>query len=327
MKALRIAISFDLVSDFGPSDGPDDLLAEYDSERTITQISEALESGGYTVSLIGGGKRMVRALLDDPPDLVFNIAEGSGGRSREAHAAGVFELLGIPYTHSDPLTLATSLDKAVAKRLVSGAGVATPRGVVYEHEIPSLDGLCFPLIAKPVAEGSSMGIRNASRIDDETQLAAVVKQLQADYDQPVLVEEFLTGPEITVGIVGTGVEASAIGAMEIAPIDCEASEFIYSIEVKREWESAVRYHVPSRVAEQEAINVAVAAYRALGCRDIGRVDLRLDGESRVHFIELNPLPGLARGYGDIVILADRCGIGYDQLILGIVDRARRRWLI
>jgi hypothetical protein len=162
--ALRLGIAFDLRSDHELADGaPDDLLEEYEpSELTVAAIADALRGAGHEVRLLGGGRRLVAALMDDPPQLVFNLCEGAGGRSREAHAAAVCELLGVPYTGSDPLTLAATLDKQVAKELVAAAGVPVPRGAVVDGAGFALDGLSFPLLAKPLAEGSSIGIRDAS---------------------------------------------------------------------------------------------------------------------------------------------------------------------
>lgn len=334
---MDVGIAFDLKTDFAPgsatgagSDGlpPDDLLEEYDSQATIDAIAGALERLGHRPRPLGGGRRLLEQVLAAPPELVFNIAEGAGTRSREAHVPAVLELLGIPYTHSDPLTLAATLDKAVAKRLVAAAGVRTPRFAVVSApgEAAALD-LAFPLIAKPLWEGSSKGIRNASRVSDPRALAETVGRLLADYGQPVLVEEFLPGAEFTVGLLGTGPRARVVGALEIVPRRARPDEFVYSLEVKRNWEAEVDYHVPPRrpaevVAEVE--RAALAAYRALECRDVGRVDVRLDAAGRPGFIEVNPLPGIHPVTGDLCILARGVGLTYDDLIAAILESARER---
>src|SRR5262245_49081279 len=161
---MNIGIAFDLKTDFAAaSAGPDDALEEYDSPATVDAIERVLASRGHRVMKLGGGRRFIAAVLETPPDLVFNIAEGRGSRSREAHVPAVCEMLGIAYTHSDPLTMALSLDKAIAKRIVASAGVPTPRFAVVESagdvESSELAGLAYPLFAKPLFEGSSMGIR------------------------------------------------------------------------------------------------------------------------------------------------------------------------
>lgn len=277
---------------------------------------------------LGGGRAFLERLLRDPPDLVFNIAEGRGTRSREAHVPALCEMLAIPCTHADPLTSALTLDKALAKRVVAGEGVPTPRWRVVDDlgDLASLD-LRFPVIAKPAFEGSSIGIRTSSRSESADALRADVERLLGGYRQPVIVEEFCPGKELTVGIRGIGAGARAIGVMEVGPKRGATADFIYSLEVKRNWESMVEYTCPPRVdaATVRAIeSVALAAYRALGCRDIGRVDLRLDGEGRPQFLELNPLPGLNPITGDIVILAARTGMSYEQLVGAIVEEARAR---
>jgi D-alanine-D-alanine ligase len=267
-------------------------------------------------------------MLERPPQLVFNIAEGVGTRSREAHVPAVAEMLGVPITHSDPLTLAVALDKAMAKRVVMAAGVPTPRFAVVDRPAQALDlPLTFPLLPKPLFEGSSMGVRKTSRALDARALKEQVEWLLADYRQPVLVEEFCPGPEFTVGVLGTDSGARVIGVMEIAPKRMKPEEFVYSLEVKRNYQEEVEYRVPPPQPEaliRAAEDVALRAYRALGCRDVARVDLRTDAQGQPRFLEVNPLPGLNPVTGDLVILSERSGVPYVELINRIVDGARAR---
>lgn len=329
---LEVGIAYDLRSSFDASQGPGDQLEEYDDESTIDAIAAALEAGGCRPRKLGGGPAFVREVLGSPPGLVFNIAEGSGGtRSREAHVPSVLEMFGIPYTHSDPLTLAACLDKAVAKRLVASAGVPTPRFAVVRAtaDLAGLD-LRRPVIAKPLFEGSSMGIRKTSRTDDDGALARRVAELLADYREPVLVEEFCTGPEFTVGILVVDGVPTVLGVMEIAPKTGAGEDFVYSLEVKRDYLRQVEYHVPpkqpdSLIARVE--QVALAAFGALDCRDVARVDLRVGSNGEPQFLEANPLPGLSPVKSDLAILARSRGIGYQELIGSIVTSARRRYRI
>jgi D-alanine-D-alanine ligase len=262
------------------------------------------------------------------PDLVFNIAEGFGTRSREAHVPAACEMLRIPYTHSDPLTLAVTLDKAMAKRLAASLGVATPRFAVVATAAEAASvRIGFPLIAKPLFEGSSKGIRRHSRVTDLRSLVREVERIQSDYAQPALVEEFCSGPEFTVGVLGGGANASVIGVMEIVPRLDKPEEFVYSLEVKRNWEAEVEYHVPPRrdaKTVRAVEEIALAAHRALGCRDVSRVDVRLDARGEARFLEVNPLPGLNPRTGDLCILAQRSGLPYLELIERIVEHARAR---
>lgn len=323
---MRIGIAVDLKSDFASSDnGPDDRLEEYDSTATTDGIAAALRENGHEPEVIGGGRRFVERLLADPPDLVFNISEGFGTRSREAHVPAVCEMLKVPFTHSDPLTLAVTLDKAMAKRLAQSMGVATPRFAVVDT-LDQLGDLTleFPLIAKPLYEGSSMGIRRHSRVTDVGALRREVERLRRDYDQPALVEEFCTGPEFTIGVHGNGAKAHVIGVMEIAPKRARVEEFVYSLEVKRDWENEVEYHVPPKcdaALVRKVADVALNAYRALGCRDIARVDVRLNRAGEPCFLEINPLPGLNPVTGDLCILAARAGLPYAKMIGRVVRDA------
>ena len=330
---MNIGISFDLKADFesAPREGaPDDLHEEYDSMRTVDAVLRALSSRGHRVTKLGGGRRFLAAMLDAPPELVFNLAEGSGSRSREAHVPAICEMLGVPCTHSDPLTMALTLDKGMAKRIVASAGVPTPPFAVIESErdLQRLD-LAYPLFAKPLFEGSSMGIRRNSKLANEDELRARVRALLDGYGEAVLVEEFLTGAEFTVGVLGTAAGAHVIGVMEIVPLKVAQEDFVYSLEIKRSWSvgEEMNYVVPPlRSTEQlaEITGVALGAYRALGCRDVGRVDVRFDRGGRVAFIEVNPLPGVAPGWSDLALLWERLGRSYDDLVLAILDEATQR---
>jgi D-alanine-D-alanine ligase len=333
---LTVGIAYDLKADFeraalklaGEAELPEDAFEEYDSEATVAALEDALASNGYHSRRLGSGRAFLSRIMQEPGDLVFNIAEGYGTRSREAHVPAALEMLGVPYTHSDPLTLALTLDKAMAKRVAAAAGVPTPRFAVVEHldEARALD-LEYPRIAKPLFEGSSMGIRKHSRVTCHEDFMELIEMLLRDYREPVLVEEFASGPEFTVGILGTGARASVIGAMEIVPRNCSASEFVYSLEVKRNYLEEVAYHVPPKRPTElvrEIEDVALAAYRSLGCRDVGRVDVRLSEDGEPKFLEVNPLPGLNPVTGDLVILARGNGISYHELIGRIVENARIR---
>lgn len=333
---LTVGIAYDLRTEYeraaqhlaGEADLPEDAFEEYDSEATVLAIERALESWGYATRRLGSGRAFLTRILQDAGDLVFNIAEGYGTRSREAHVPSALEMLGVAYTHSDPLTLALSLDKAMAKRIAASAGVPTPRFAVVEHlsDVGAID-LEYPVIAKPLYEGSSMGVRRHSRCTNEAELQALLQQLLKDYREPVLVEEFCSGPEFTVGVLGAGARAYILGSMEIVPKNGEIEDFVYSLEVKRNFENEVSYVVPpDRPREQiQSIEaVALAAYRALGCRDVGRVDVRIGADGEPKFLEVNPLPGLNPVTSDIGFIARGVGMSYRELIGRIAASARER---
>jgi D-alanine-D-alanine ligase len=258
------------------------------------------------------------------------MAEGYGSRSREAHVPAVCEMLGVAYTHSDPLTLAVTLDKELTKRIAASHGIATAPSCLINHvdEVLERSFPPFPLIAKPNREGSSMGIRRRSLCRDRDTLLRQVDVLLANYRQPVLVESFLPGAEVTVAVMGNGAAAVVVGAMEIAPRCGEAAEFIYGVETKRNYLAEVDYHVPPRLSASTLRvidDAALAAYQALGCRDIARIDMRLDGEGRPHLLEVNALPGLDPVRSDVPILCGRLGVPYARLVDRIVRHAVDRW--
>jgi len=306
---------------------PEDAFEEYDSEATVGHIRDALASLGHEVSRLPAGRAFVDAVRQARPDIVFNIAEGEGGRCREAHVPAVLELLGIPYVGSDPLTLAVTLDKPVAKKLVAADGFPTPAFRVC-RSADDLSGLPFPypVIVKPAFEGSSKGVRLSSRATGAAQAGEMVRFVTETYRQEALVEAFVPGAEVTVGILGNDPPRVA-GMMEVVPKTVPPSEFVYSLEVKRDWENRVSYRVPPALpapAIEELRRCALGAYRALGCRDFSRIDFRLDAAGAPQFIECNPLPGLSPGYGDLPIMAERTGLPYLSLIREIFSHALSR---
>jgi D-alanine-D-alanine ligase len=328
---MRIGLTYDLKFDLPlDSDLPDDFQEEYDSPTTVEAVASVLRGLGHSVELLGDGRDMLARLLAEPPDFVFNFAEGQGiARSREARVPAVLEMLGIPYSGSDPLTLAATLDKDCAKRLASSAGIPVPLGWVYHpgedlEAIRSGPALSYTAIVKPAWEGSSKGIRGKCVVDRPEELADALAQLAEQQRQPILVEEYIPGEELTVGIVGND-PPQVVGVLRVLPLQ-KTDRFVYSLEVKRDWQQQVRYECPARLpaADLRSVElVALRAYRALGCRDVSRVDIRLrDGVP--YFLEVNPLPGLNPESSDLVILARMCGWDYERLIRAIIQAAMAR---
>jgi len=330
MRSLDIGIAYELRSDVPPDEGaPTDALEEYDSRETIDALAAVLAGLGHRPRLLGGGRSFLATMLASPPDLVFNNSEGRGSRSREAQVPAVCEMLGVPCTHSDPLTMALTLDKAMTKRVVHAAALATaPYRVAASLEEAAAIDLPFPLFVKPVGEGSSMGVRVTSRVADRAALLRETQRCLDDYRQPVLVETYLPGIEATVAVLGSGNEARALGTMQIAPASGPAEAFVYGLESKRNYQALVRYHAPpaSLTAEQiaDAEQLALASHRVLGCLDVSRIDLRFDAAGRACFMEANPLPGLNPVTGDIVVLARLLGIDHATLVGRVVAETIRR---
>lgn len=324
---MRVGLSYNVKPDHLPDHLPVDAFEEYDSEATVGHVCNALAALGHEVVRLGAGPGIVDRLRECRPDVVFNIAEGEGGRCREAHVPALLELLGIPYVGSDPLTLSVTLDKPVAKRLVASEGFPTPRFRTFRSAGEAKDfNLDFPVIVKPAFEGSSKGVRLASRAATAAEARKMVGFVTDTYRQEALVEEFVPGAEVTVGLVGNE-SPRVVGIMEIAPRRMKREDFVYSLEVKRDWENQVEYRCPPpfpRATLAEIERCAVGIYRALGCRDFSRIDFRLDTAGVPQFLECNPLPGLSPGYGDLPIMADRMGMPYLDLIASILSHALDR---
>jgi D-alanine-D-alanine ligase len=314
-----------------PFAAADDQEEEFDSPATIEALADAVRSLGHEVDLLGDGETMLRRLLDGPrPDLVLNIAEGrGGGRSREARVPAVLEMLGIPCTGSDPLTLAVTLDKDCTKRLIRDAGIATPAWVLFEGDYAAvadqLASLPMPLIVKPAFEGSSKGVLSKSVVRDRAELRDTLHRVYEVYHQPVLVEEFIVGDELTVGVLGNR-PPQVLGIMRVIPREVRDEPFVYSLEVKRDWERLVKYECPAKLSAADIAAVeqaTLACWRTLGCRDVSRFDFRLrDGVP--YFLEVNPLPGLSPKSGDLVFIARFMGLEHPQLIARILQAAIQR---
>ncbi len=319
---MRIALAFNLKRVKPESGGIRDDEAEYDGPVTLGAIREALASLGHEVIDLEADRSFPRALLAATPDLVFNVAEGARGRSREAHVPALLELLGIPYTGSDPASMVLTLDKAVAKAVVREAGVPTPRSVVMTSgDEPLPAGFALPAIVKPVAEGSSKGVLSASVATSETHLRTLAHEMAKRYAQGALVEEYLPGREFTVAVLGD--PAVALPPMEVVFREGLALP-VYSFDHKLEANDEVRYEAPARVSaelDRELRSLALRAFAALGCRDVGRVDLRLDRDGNPSFIECNPLPGLTPGWSDLCLIAEAAGLDYRALIARILEPA------
>jgi D-alanine-D-alanine ligase len=331
-SGARVGLAFNLKRIAAKSAADNDVDAEYDAQSTIDGLAAAIESHGHTVVRLEATPTLVRALPEAHVDVVFNVAEGARGRGREAHVPALLELMGIPHTGSDAATMAVSLDKDLAKRVVAGAGVPVPRGMLLRGDEPSeaFAALRFPLIAKPNAEGSSKGVVSDCVVDDEPALRALLTRLNARYRQPILVEEFLPGREFTVAVLGDATDGTVptlLPPMEIVFVDKSRRHPIYAFEDKLEWSKGLRYDRPAVIddvlrARIEA--VVLGAWHALGCRDVARFDLRCDADGEPRFIEANPLPGLTPGWSDLCLIAEADGIDYPTLIGRILAPALTR---
>jgi D-alanine-D-alanine ligase len=253
------------------------------------------------------------------------MAEGLRGESRESHVPAILEMLGIPYTGSGVLTMAMCLNKAITKKILAYHGIPTAKFTLLRPGAPLDTGdLQFPLFAKPLHEGSSMGVSSASVITSYDDLRQQVDYLGRAYRQDVLVEEFLTGREFTVAVLGNEAPR-AFPPMEILFHQCPDDHgAVYSRRFKVEWSDEVFYCCPAQLdpeLDQAVRKTALDAYQALDCREVGRIDIRLDRNGVPNVMEINPLPGLAPGFSDLPRILNASGIGYDELVNGMVDMA------
>ncbi|MCL2140654.1 MAG: D-alanine--D-alanine ligase [Dehalococcoidia bacterium] len=329
---MKIGLTYDIKQQAEQLQGlTDDAFEEYDAPETVEALEKAISFAGHDVVRLGGGAEFLTLVQKEKPDLVFNISEGLRNyRSREAQVPSVLEMLDIPYTGSDPLTLAVCLEKALTKQLVATAGVDTPQWCVMNTiaELEKYDWLNFPFPAfvKPLHEGSSKGIRNASRVNSIQALKELVRSQINLYCQPMMVEQYIAGDEITVGLIGNAPPV-VLGIMRVIPLN-DSPDFVYSLEVKRNWRELVRYECPAKLAPSVLRRIeenSVSVFQTLGIRDFARIDYRVDGEGRPYFLEVNPLPGLNPKSGDIVLLSQALGWSYEQLINTIINMAGGRY--
>ena len=322
---ITVGLTFDLKDDYLRFGYSNEEVAEFDSLETIDALDDTLTSLGYEVIRIGNLFGLVKFLDSGKRcDIVFNICEGMYGIAREAQVPCLLDAYRIPYAFSEPDILNLTLDKAITKLVLKEAGILTaPFQVIHRMEDTEKIELAYPLFVKPVAEGTSKGIGGHSIVENKSDLIKAVAYLLETFKQPVLVETFLPGREFTIGMLGSGDESRAIGAMEIILND-QTPHPIYSYMVKKDWEKYVSYRIADDQAAMECVEAAVRVWKIIKGKDAGRIDFRLDSQGKPNFIEVNPLAGLNPTYSDLPILARLKGISYKEIISGIMDSALKR---
>jgi D-alanine-D-alanine ligase len=322
---MQIALTYDLRKEYLDDGYSPEETAEFDKEEAIDGIESAIKSHGHTVTRIGSIKKLVsRLALGERWGMVFNICEGMFGIGREAQVPGLLDAYQIPYTFSDPMVLSLTLNKAMTKRIVRDSGVPTADfAVVAAPGDISRCTLPFPLFVKPIGEGTSKGIDERSTVTTPRELAETCERLLAAFGQPVIIERFLPGREFTVGIIGTGEHAWVPGVMEI-DFSSSHEKKAYSYHNKQNYETIVSYHIVKDALSTRCAQIALDAWRCLGCRDAGRVDLRCDEVGEPCFIEVNPIPGLNPIHSDLPILCRKVALDYNTLIGEILKSAQQR---
>ena len=321
-----VGLTYDLKSDYVPRPGdPVDASAEFDAPSTVEAVMGAIRSGGHDVVPIGNLSKLLARLDDLKVDLVFNIAEGVGGRNRESQIPALLEARGIPFVGADALTLGVALDKIVAKQIFAAESIPTPRcfqirdvGELVTPPIP------FPLIVKPRHEGSSKSLSEKSLVRSVAELRAQAEWLIHAYQQPALVEEFIRGTEFTVVVIGNDLpEAQPVVQIEING-QTQLGDLFYTF--TRINAPGLNYLCPARIPaalERELRQTAVRAYQAIECRDVGRVDFRVDERGRPYVLEINPLPSLSTE--DVfTTIAAHLGTSYHEMILRVLNAAATR---
>jgi len=327
---MRIGLTYDLRSEYLAAGYTEDETAEFDREETIDAIDAALQRLGHATDRVGNARQLVERLAAGRRwDLVFNIAEGMIGIGREAQIPALLDAYGIPYTFSDPLVMSLTLHKGMTKRVMRDAGVPTCDFDVVEHPDDTAQ-VRFgpPYFVKPVAEGTGKGVSPKSIVRRRKDLPEACRLLLETYRQPVLVERFLPGREFTTAVIGTGRQAEVLGTMEVLLL-ADAEQQVYSYHNKENFEALVRYRLiqpadDPLVADIE--DIALRAWRVLGCRDAGRLDLRCDKRGRPQFIEVNPLAGLHPEHSDLPIICGLVGVSFERLIARILASAKQRVL-
>lgn len=359
---MRIAVLANLKKNAPAWDGmPPDQWDDLDSAKTVESIIAALEEGGHEAAFFEASIlppfNLIEQLTAYAPDLCFNIAEGHFGDGRESQIPAVLDMLRIPYTGSRVLTLALALDKPMTKRVLLYHGLPTPEFQVFESETDAIDedlldgvgALRFPMFVKPSREGTSVGVSGKSIVRTEVELRERVAELVARYQQPILCERFINGREISVGVIGNLEKTAARHVndrvplqelpdaltflppfeMNMASYDAEEAG-VYTNRVKvelvdKQFDFSCPAPLPRRL-EQLLYLLTAAVFRVTGCKDVARVDFRLDTENKntPYILEVNPLPGLNPLYSDLSMEAKAAGWTYTQLIDAIVKAAATR---
>jgi D-alanine-D-alanine ligase len=319
---MKVGITYDLRSWYLDRGYSMDETAEFDKQETVDAIEDALKKMGHETEPIGNAFQLIDALASGKSwDIVFNIAEGLYGDGRESVVPAVLDQYKIPYVFSGPVIMGLSLNKHLAKLVVASSGVpVTPGCLINDSKDLDKCYLNYPLFVKPVSEGTGKGITEKSLVNNPDELAKMVKWILSEFHQPALVEEYLPGREFTVGIVGYGDDALAVGGMEVIT----SGNLPYSVEVKENYLNYCKYKPLDEDIIDECKSVALRAWKALDAVDAGRVDLKADRNGQICFIEANPLAGLNPIHSDLPMLSRMYGIEYQTLLEMIMKAAIKR---
>jgi len=319
---MKVGLTYDLRSWYIDRGYSMDETAEFDKQETVDALENSLKKMGYETEPVGNAFQLIEALAAGRRwDIVFNISEGLYGDGRESVVPAILDQYKIPYVFSGPVIMGISLNKHLAKLVVEAAGVpVSPGCLITQFEDLDKCKLKYPLFVKPVSEGTGKGITEKSLVTTSAELKQMVEWILNEFRQAALVEEYLPGREFTVGIVGCGEEAIAVGGMEVMTIN----NLPYSVEVKENYQNYCTYKPLDTDIIDECKSVALSAWKALDAVDAGRIDLKADRNGKICFIEANPLAGLNPIHSDLPILSRMYGIEYQTLMEMIMKAAIKR---
>jgi D-alanine-D-alanine ligase len=350
MKKFRVALLANLKINAPEIETrPVDQWADLDSESTVNALVEAIRSGGHICEFFEGDLGLIEKLPKFTPDICFNICEGHFGDAREALVPAILEILRIPYTGSKVLTMALALDKPITKRILTYHDLPTPDFQVFERpDDPLNPDMIFPMFVKPSHEGTGMGVSQNSIVNDEYELRDQVEQIIKRYKQTALVERYIEGREVTVGLIGNLIRPAArrlpedeesplieAGLRFLPPLEVNLEPYsnedvIYSNRLKVELADALDYLCPAPLTPglvEDLYWYTAAVFRVTGALDVSRVDFRLDVNQglKPYILEINPLPGLAPEISDLVIEAKAAGINHTELVNMILEAGLSRY--
>lgn len=323
---IKVGFTFDLREDYLSQGFSAEDAAEFDIPETIDAIETALIYNHFAVERIGNIQALVGALaVGKRWDIVFNICEGVKGIGREAQVPALLEAYDIPVVFASSDIMVLTMNKALAKHVVRSKNIPTADFEVIS-ELTDIDNinLAFPVFVKPLAEGTSKGITSRSVVRDKETLRDVCAKMITTFKQPALVEVFLPGRDLTVGVVGAGDSAQVIAVMEtVSKVGAESGSQSYYNKVN--WEEVLEYKVITDETAKMAAKIALQSWNALNCVDGGRVDLRCDTNGIPNFIEVNTIAGLNPNYSDLPMLSKKSGVSYNDLIGKIMQHALKRY--
>jgi D-alanine-D-alanine ligase len=312
-----------------------DSLAEDAIVEEIGAVEEGIQSLGhqcYVMAIRDEILTLIHWLKEIEPDVVFNLCESVYGNScLEMNIPALLDLFRIPYTGSSPLTLGLCLDKGKVKDILTSQGILTPRYKIFDREVSEIKGNVFPIIVKPIHEDGSLGISSESVVFDDETLNKQIQYVIEKYEQPALIEEFIDGRELNVGLLETN------GKAEVLPIsEIDYSGFPEGIPricgYDAKWVTGSPEYQKSKpicpaplewAVKKRVEHIALRAFKLLGCRDYARVDIRLDRNGKIYVLEVNPNPDISPSSGMARAIKKK-GMTYTEFVGGLLERAFQR---